>query len=92
MQVFQFVTWPGLHNTAVFILVTLTTQAFGLFTQINVMTNGGPLDSTTTVIFQAFQKGYVRQDIAYGSAITVVFFVLVLVVNLVQRFLTREQD
>jgi multiple sugar transport system permease protein len=90
-QVFQYVTWPGLRNTAVFILVTITTQAFGLFTQINVMTNGGPLDSTTTVIFQAFQKGYVRQDIAYGSAISVVFFVLVLVVALTQRYLTRER-
>jgi multiple sugar transport system permease protein len=46
-QVFRYVTWPGLRSTAVFILVTITTQAFGLFTQINVMTNGGPLDSTT---------------------------------------------
>lgn len=91
-QVFQYITWPGLHNTAVFILVTITTQAFGLFTQINVMTNGGPLDSTTTVIFQAFQKGYVKQDIAYGSAISVIFFILVLIVALVQRYLTKERD
>jgi multiple sugar transport system permease protein len=91
-QVFQYVTWPGLRNTAVFILVTITTQAFGLFTQIYVMTNGGPLDSTTTVIFQAFQKGYVKQDIAYGSAISVVFFVLVLLVALIQRYLTRERE
>jgi multiple sugar transport system permease protein len=90
-QTFQYVTWPGLRNTAVFILVTITTQAFGLFTQIFVMTNGGPLDATTTVIFQAFQKGYVKQDIAYGSAISVVFFILVLTVALIQRYLTRER-
>lgn len=91
-QVFQYVTWPGLRHTAIFILVTITTQAFGLFTQINVMTRGGPLDSTTTIVFQAFQKGYEKQDIAYGSAISVIFFIIVLIVAMIQRYLTRETD
>ena len=91
-QKFLYVTWPGLRNTTVFILVTITMAAFGLFTQVNVMTHGGPLDSTTTVIFQAIQQGYVKQDIAYGSAISVVFFVMVLTVALIQRRLTQERD
>jgi multiple sugar transport system permease protein len=90
-QKFRYVTWPGLHNTAVFILVTITIAALGLFTQIHVMTQGGPLDSTTTVIFQAVRKGYGMQDIAYGSAISVVFFILVLSVAIIQRYLTREK-
>jgi multiple sugar transport system permease protein len=90
-QKFRYVTWPGLHNTAVFILVTITIAALGLFTQIHVMTRGGPLDSTTTVIYQAVRKGYEMQDIAYGSAISVVFFLLVLSVAIIQRYLTREK-
>ena len=90
-QQFKYVTWPGLRNTAVFVLVTITIAAFGLFTQIDVMTRGGPLDSTTTVIFQAVQRGYEKQDIAYGSAISVVFFVMVLSVALIQRYVTRER-
>ncbi len=91
-QQFKHVTWPGLRNTAVFVLVTITMQAFGLFTQIDVMTRGGPLDATTTVIFQAVQKGYEKQDIAYGSAISVVFFIMVLTVALIQRYVTREES
>jgi multiple sugar transport system permease protein len=91
-QKFIYVTWPGLRNTAVFILVTITIAALGLFTQIDVMTRGGPLDSTTTVIYQAVQKGYKMQDIAYGSAISVVFFIFVLSIALFQRYLTREKD
>jgi multiple sugar transport system permease protein len=87
---FRNVTWPGLRNTAVFVFIVITIQAFALFTQIDVMTQGGPLDATQTVIFQAVQRGFERQDIAYGSTIAVVFFVLVLVVSLVQRWLTRE--
>ena len=91
-QKFLYVTWPGLRNTAIFILVTITIAAFGLFTQVDVMTRGGPLDATTTVIFQAVQKGFEKQDIAYGSAISVVFFTMVLTVAMFQRFVTREKS
>lgn len=90
-QKFRYVTWPGLRNTAIFILITITIAAFGLFTQINVMTRGGPLDSTTTVIYQAVIQGYEKQSISYGSAISVFFFIMVLLVALLQRFLTRER-
>lgn len=89
---FRYVTWPGLRPTAIFVLVTITIAAFSLFTQIDTMTRGGPLDSTQSIIFQMVIRGYEKQDIAGGSAITVIFFILVLVVAMVQRFVTRERD
>ncbi len=92
LQKFMYVTWPGLRNTAVFVFVVITMQAFAVFTQINAMTNGGPLDSTQTVIFQAVQRGYGKQDIAGGSAISVIFFLLVLTVSIVQSLITREKE
>ena len=88
---FKDVTWPGLRNTAIFVFITITIAAFGLFTQIDVMTRGGPLNSTSTVIFQAVENGFRKQDLAYGSAISVVFFLLVLTVALIQRRLTRDR-
>jgi multiple sugar transport system permease protein len=88
---FRYVTWPGLRNTRTFILVTITIAALSLFAQINIMTNGGPLDATTTVVFQAVRIGYQQQQTAYASAISLVFFILVLAVSLVQRYLTREK-
>lgn len=91
-QRFRHVTWPGLKNTRVFILITITIAAFGLFAQVNVMTKGGPLDSTSTLVYQAFLAAYGRQQMGYGSAIAVVFFGIVLVISLVQRWLTREKD
>lgn len=90
LQKFRFVTWPGLRNTAVLILVVITMQAFGLFTQIDVMTRGGPLDATQSIVFQAVQRGFEKQDIAGGSAISVLLFMLVLAVSFIQRFVTRE--
>ena len=91
-QAFRYVTWPGLRNTAVLVLIVITMQAFALFAQIDVMTKGGPLDSTQTMVFQAVERGYRKQDIAAGSVISVVLFLIVLTISLVQRYLTREKQ
>jgi len=88
---FRYVTWPGLLQTRTFILVTITIAAFSLFTQINVMTQGGPLDSTTTVVYHAVRSGYQQLQTGYASAISLVFFAMVLAVSLLQRYLTREK-
>ena len=91
-QKFWYVTWPGLRATRTFILVTITIAALSLFAQINVMTDGGPLNATTTMVYQAVRTGYRQQETAYASAISLAFFALVLAVSLVQRYLTREKD
>jgi multiple sugar transport system permease protein len=88
-QAFRYITWPGLRNTAILVLIVITMQAFALFAQVDVMTSGGPLDSTQTIVFQAVERGYGKQDISGGSAISVILFVIVLSISLVQRWLTR---
>jgi multiple sugar transport system permease protein len=90
-QRFRYITWPGLRNTAILVLIVITMQAFSLFVQVAVMTQGGPLDSTQSVVFQAIERGYGKQDISGGSAISVVLFLLVLSISLLQRYLTREK-
>lgn len=91
-QQFRNVTWPCLRPTRIFVLITITIAALGLFVQIDVMTQGGPVDSTTTLVYHAVQMGYREQQIGYGSALSLVFFVIVLIIALVQRFLTRDKD
>jgi multiple sugar transport system permease protein len=89
-QKFRYVTLPGLRQTLEFVVVTITIAALGLFVQIDVMTRGGPLDSTSTLIFHAIRKGYREQEVGYGAALSLIFFALVLAISLVQRRLTRE--
>jgi len=89
-QTFRYVTWPGLRNTATLVLIVITMQAFGLFSQVDVMTKGGPLDSTQSLVFQAVEVGYRKQDIGTGSAISVILFGIVLSITLILRRLTRE--
>ncbi|GAA1643304.1 sugar ABC transporter permease [Kribbella alba] len=90
-KTFTHVTWPSLRATRTFILITITIAALSLFTQISVMTQGGPLDRTTTVVFMAVRAGYEQQSTGYAAAVSLVFFVLVLAVSGVQRFLTRDE-
>jgi len=82
---FWHVTLPGLKNTTVFVIISTTIQAFGLFTQVDVMTRGGPQGSTSTVMYHAVTKGFREQDIAYGSAISVIFFLVILAIALLQK-------
>ena len=90
-QTFRYVTWPGLRNTAILVMIIITMQAFTLFPQIAVMTNGGPLDSTQSLVFQMVERGYGKQDISGGSTISVFLFLFVLSISLLQRWLTREK-
>lgn len=89
---FTNVTWPGLRPTMVFVLVTITIAALGLFVQIDVMTQGGPVNSTSTIVFHAVRKGHQQQEIGYASAISLIFFIAVLLIALIQRRLMRDKD
>ena len=87
---FKHVTIPGLRPTFVFILITITIAAFSLFTQIDVMTSGGPANATTTLVYHIIQMGSGRGDVGYASALSLIFFLIVLTITLIQRKLTKE--
>lgn len=87
------VTLPLLKNTTIFVLVTTTIYAFQLFTQVQIIAGSGaaaPVDSFRTMVLLMVQEGFRNGKIGYASALSVVFFVIVLAVSLVQRALVRE--
>ncbi|WP_077034959.1 carbohydrate ABC transporter permease [Pelomonas sp. KK5] len=89
-QKFLYITLPGLKRTLVFVALSTTIMAFGLFTQVDVLTGGGPMDSTSTLIFHSMRVGFREQDIAYGSAMTLFFFLFVLLLSLGQKKLMER--
>ena len=89
-QQFRHITIPQLRNTTIFVIISTTILAFRLFTQVDVMTKGGPQDASVTVIFHAVDTGFRQQKIGYGSAVTVLFFVLVVSIALIQRALLKS--
>ena len=91
-QQFRHVTLPGLRNTLTFVVVTTTIAAFALFVQVDVMTQGGPNDATTTLIYHAVQSGFREQDVAYGASVAVVYFLIVLSIALIQRRVASSSE
>jgi len=90
-QQFIHVTFPCLRNTHVFVLVTTTILAFKLFTQVEVLTQGGPRGGTNTVVRYIYVAGYRELRIGYASAAAVIFVLIVLVVSILQRILLKEE-
>ena len=90
-QQFRYITLPGLRNTHIFVLVTTTILAFKLFTQVEVLTQGGPVDATQTIVRLMYVSGFKELKVGYASAITVVFFLIVLTISLVQRRVWVEE-
>ena len=90
---FRFITLPMLKNTTVFVLVTTTIYAFQLFTQVQIIANSGasaPVNSFRTLVMLMVHEGFRNGKVGYACAVSVVFFVIVLTVSLLQRVLLRE--
>ncbi|GEM45547.1 carbohydrate ABC transporter permease [Deinococcus cellulosilyticus] len=90
-HMFRYVTLPGLRNTNIFILIITTLQAFKLFTQVDILTRGGPLGSTNTLVRYMVQEGYTAQQVGYASAVAVVFVILVGALAILQRVLLKNE-
>ena len=88
---FWHVTLPQLRNTLIFVVLVTTILAFRLFDQVQIMTQGGPHDATTTVMFEAVEAAFARQQVARGAAMTVVLFLVVLLISWLQRRVARQE-
>ncbi|MFF6984455.1 carbohydrate ABC transporter permease [Streptomyces sp. NPDC008343] len=91
-QQFRHVTLPGLRGTLIFVSLVTTILAFRLFDQVFIMTDGGPNDATTTVMHQTVSAAFEQQNIARASAMTVVFFLIVTAIALIQRRLMHHGE
>ncbi|MEM7114309.1 MAG: sugar ABC transporter permease [Chloroflexota bacterium] len=85
------VTLPMLRNTTLFVIISTTILAFQLYAQVEVLTRGGPQNSTQTMVFYTKVQGFEQGRIGYASAITVIFFLIVLIISLVQRRILQDE-
>jgi multiple sugar transport system permease protein len=91
-QTLIYVVIPQLRNTIIYVVITSSILGFRLFTQVDVMTKGGPQGSTLTLMLHTVNEGFRNQKIGYGSAISIVFFVFILVLTFVQRKLFKSEN
>ncbi|TAK58538.1 MAG: sugar ABC transporter permease [Dehalococcoidia bacterium] len=85
------VTLPMLSPTLLFAIVVLTINAFESFGQIDILTQGGPLDRTNVIVYSIYTQGFRNLNEGVAAAQGLSLFVIVLTLTLVQfRFLEKR--
>ncbi|MFB9809132.1 carbohydrate ABC transporter permease [Haladaptatus pallidirubidus] len=82
---FRYITLPLLKPTTFFVFVVTLIFSFRVYTQVYVMTQGGPVRSTYTIVYYFWQTGFQQFEMGYASAIAVVLFLIVFGLSILQQ-------
>lgn len=89
-QRFKSITIPMLAPTTLFISVITMIGYFQLFAEPYVMTQGGPLNRTLSIVLYMYQQGFRWWNMGYSAAIAFVLFAFILVASLIQSRLQKR--
>jgi ABC-type sugar transport system permease subunit len=91
-QKLRHITIPGLRQTLLFVTVISVIASLQVFDQVYVMTRGGPLFATETLVTYLYHQGFGLFRMGYASAISGILFLIIIVISLVQLRLFRYQE
>ncbi|TDD25505.1 carbohydrate ABC transporter permease [Nonomuraea diastatica] len=86
------ITMPLLRNITMLILVLQVLASLKVFDQIFQMTAGGPDDSTRSILMYVYDTGFTNYRLGYASAISYIFFAIILILSLLQLRFARRSD
>ena len=86
---FWRISWPLLRPTAAFVGTTSLILSFQAFDIVRVMTQGGPVESTTVFVYAIYEQVFINLRVGRASALTVVFFALLVVLTVLQLWAWR---
>ncbi len=91
-QEVRHVTIPLLHNVTLFVTVTLAIFAFQVFTQVYIMTRGGPGEATATMQYIIFRNGFEYFRMGYAAAISWLLFIVIFALAMLQLRINRSEQ
>lgn len=83
-QKFRFVTLPHLKPMFLFVILINTIKSFQIFIEVFVMTKGGPLNSTLTLVYLVYDQGLYKFNFGYATAIAYCLFFIIMIFSLIQ--------
>ena len=89
---FLYITLPGLKGTIKYVIMITMIQAMKLFTQPYIMTQGGPKNSTKTLVYYIYTQGFQKGNFGYACSIAAVFFVIVVCMSMAMKKVTATTD
>ncbi|MFE7120414.1 carbohydrate ABC transporter permease, partial [Streptomyces sp. NPDC057654] len=91
LQILRHVTLPSLAPVSVFLLLWQTIQSLQVFDLVYVTTKGGPLGSTTVIVYFIWEQAFKEFTAGYGAAAAYVLAVALIIVGVVMRVVRRER-
>lgn len=90
-QLFIKITLPLLKPTSILVVILATIEAFKMYGLLYALTSGGPGDSTTYIVQYIRDTGFARQDFGMASAMSVLLFLILGFLTLIQLKLSRDR-
>lgn len=90
MRRIWYIELPLVSPTSFMLLILTTIDSLKLFTTIDVMTQGGPAGSTQNLVVMLYKYGFLKYQIGYASTVSIVLFLLIFAVNLIQMRLEKK--
>lgn len=91
MTKFFKITIPMLRSTTFFLLITMLIGSFKVFDIISYLTEGGPDNSSTVIVFRIYEEGFVNYNMGYASAISWLLFAIIAIITAVTWKLRNEE-
>ena len=90
VQKFFYITIPSLSNTMFLVTILSFISSFQVFTPVQVMTQGGPGNSSSVLVYYIYKTAFQYSDIGYASAMSWVLFLLVFIFCAVRMIITHK--
>jgi len=90
MQSLFRITIPMVSPALFFVLITNTIAVLQIFSEPYIMTQGGPANSTLTIVYYLYQKGFQRFQMGYGASLAWIVFALIFIITTLQFRLSNR--
>jgi len=91
-KVFRYITIPMLSGTTLLVIITGTIAYLQAFTQIMMMTQGGPGTATYTMVYYLYYEAFTKYNFGYASALSAILFIVIMIFTIIQIKLSRKTD
>lgn len=91
VQRFWTISLPTIRGVVAFVAITWFLGALQMFTQSYVMTRGGPVNDTRTIVYLMYDEAFTNLSIGKACAMAVMLFLIVVALSLVLRFVLRPK-
>ena len=92
LQCFWRIKWPQIMPTTLYILVITTINSFQCFALIQLLTSGGPNNSTQTIMYYIYYQAFKLDQFGYGNAMGIVLAIIIAIFSAIQFRAAKTGD